>query len=99
MLRLAKQNFVECTFEPELSPGAVYKIDALNVSARIFTSGKVSLYGTSVNSILKALKQLHPIVVSFSFDPMPTPSLVVDKKPLLTEINTNTLVTQQPKRG
>lgn len=56
----------QCIFEPELGPNLQFQLDEFKTSANVYASGKINLYGTCTDQIVRALKHLYKILVKFS---------------------------------
>ncbi len=63
--RLAYEYQRQCTYEPEMNSGAVFRLQHLSVTATIFNSGKVNMTAPSVQAARQALNHLYPIIYEF----------------------------------
>lgn len=55
-----------CTYEPELFPGLVYRMTEPKIVLLIFVSGKVVITGAKdVNSLTAGLTNIHPHLIAF----------------------------------
>ena len=64
--RMATQDSTStfCTYEPELSPGLVYRMIHPKITLRIFASGKISLTGGKTREQLQdAFRLIYPILL------------------------------------
>lgn len=63
--RLAEKYQKECSYEPELHPGATYKIKDLKVTLKLFTTGSITLTSPSVLVAQQAISRIYPVLVEF----------------------------------
>lgn len=63
--KLAENYQKECSYEPELHPGATFKIAELKATLKLFTTGSITLTAPSVQAAQTAIKQIYPILVEF----------------------------------
>lgn len=63
--RLAEKYQKDCSYEPELHPGATYKIKDLKVTLKLFTTGSITLTSPSVLVAQQAITRIYPVLVEF----------------------------------
>lgn len=63
--RLAERYQKECSYEPELHPGATFKIKDLKATLKLFTTGSITLTSPSVLIAQQAIDRIYPILVEF----------------------------------
>lgn len=62
---LAQNHERECSYEPELHPGATFKINELSATLKLFTTGSITLTAPSVSLVERAVYKIFPIVYQF----------------------------------
>ena len=65
---LHKKHYLYSTYEPEIFPGLIYRIDqpGLKLSVLVFAKGKVVLLGAKQEDhLMQALKWIYPVVKEF----------------------------------
>jgi TATA-box binding protein (TBP) (component of TFIID and TFIIIB) len=65
VLRLADNHRKECQYEPELHPGATYKLKDLKTTLKLFTTGSVTLTAPCVQTAQTAIQRIYPILYEF----------------------------------
>lgn len=63
--KLAEKYQKECSYEPELHPGATFKIKELKATLKLFTTGSITLTSPSVLTAQQAVTRIYPILVEF----------------------------------
>lgn len=63
--RLAEKYQKECSYEPELHPGATFKIKELKSTLKLFTTGSITLTSPSVDLAQQSIVRIYPILVEF----------------------------------
>ena len=63
--KLAEKHQKDCSYEPELHPGATYKIKDLKVTLKLFTTGSITLTSPSVLVAQQAINRIYPVLVEF----------------------------------
>jgi TATA-box binding protein (TBP) (component of TFIID and TFIIIB) len=63
--RVAGAYQKECSYEPELHPGATYKIRDLHATLKLFNTGSITLTAPSVSKIEQAIRAIYPILYEF----------------------------------
>jgi TATA-box binding protein (TBP) (component of TFIID and TFIIIB) len=76
--RLAYEHQRNCSYEPEMNAGAVFRLQHLSVTATIFNSGKINMTAPCVLAARQALSHLFPILYEFKKEYIlkPVPPLV-----------------------
>lgn len=68
-LRLEELSYAHsdyCSYEPEVFPGLVYRLDRTEVVVLIFASGKIVLTGSNQSKdLVSALTKLYPILLEY----------------------------------
>jgi hypothetical protein len=93
--KLADKYQEECSYEPELHPGATFKIKKYKATFKIFAAGSITLTAPSVDASHQALLDLYPIVFQlrkFNIDQQNS----VDQQQHLDQINKNILSNSLP---
>ena len=63
---LASSHSIFCSYEPELFPGLIYRMQVPKIVLLIFVSGKVVLTGAKKREdIYKAFEQIYPVLQQF----------------------------------
>ena len=62
---LAQKYQKECSYEPELHPGATFKLKECQATLKIFTTGSVTLTARSVQRAEQAVQAIYPILHEF----------------------------------
>ncbi|RNA27741.1 TATA box-binding 1 [Brachionus plicatilis] len=57
--KLAKQYPGDCEFNPELSPFVFIKINSLNTSVNVYSTGKLTIMSSNIDSISKSLDYIY----------------------------------------
>lgn len=63
--KLAETHQKECSYEPELHPGATYKLIKIKATLKLFTTGSITLTAPSVMLAQEAINQIYPILLEF----------------------------------
>ena len=63
--RVAEKYQKECSYEPELHPGATFRIKELHATLKLFSTGSVTLTAPSVDHVKRAVTQIYPILYEF----------------------------------
>lgn len=63
--KLAEHYQKECSYEPELHPGATFKIAKLKATLKLFTTGSITLTAPSVIICQDAINEIYPILVEY----------------------------------
>ena len=87
--KIANDYQKECSYEPELNPGATFKIKDLRATLKIFTTGSITMTVPNVQTAQKAINYIYPILCTYSHD-------IRVKKPFVssTDLNNNNSETQ-----
>lgn len=65
VIKLSNKYQKECSYEPELHPGATFKIKDLRTTLKLFTTGSITLTAPTVDVAQKAITYIFPIVKEF----------------------------------
>ena len=65
--------FISCSYEPELHPGATYRIKDLKAVLKIFQTGSITITAPSVPNVQLAVEHIYPLVYEFR-KPKPRPA-------------------------
>ena len=91
--RLANEYQKECSYEPELHPGATFKLKELKTTLKLFATGSITLTAPSVQTARQAVEQMYPLLEKFkhasssSAPPAQTPeTAVADVKPVTAPV-------------
>jgi TATA-box binding protein (TBP) (component of TFIID and TFIIIB) len=86
---LAREHATRCTYEPELSAGAAFRLSELGVTLSIFNSGSVSITAPSVRAARSAINKIYPLLYTYrrQFTMKPPQldennNIVVDERPI-----------------
>lgn len=63
--KLAESYQKECSYEPELHPGATFKLFKIKATLKLFTTGSITLTAPSVLIAQEAINQIYPILMEF----------------------------------
>lgn len=63
--RLANEYQKECSYEPELHPGATFKLKELRTTLKLFATGSITLTAPSVQTARQAVEQMYPLLEKF----------------------------------
>lgn len=63
--KLAENYPKECSYEPELHPGATFKLPKIKATLKLFTTGSITLTSPSVSIAQEAINQIYPILFQF----------------------------------
>lgn len=63
--KLAENYQKECSYEPELHPGATFKLLKIKATLKLFTTGSITLTAPSVLIAKEAINQIYPILLEF----------------------------------
>lgn len=63
--KLAENYQKECSYEPELHPGATFKLLKIKATLKLFTTGSITLTAPSVLVAKDAINQIYPILLEF----------------------------------
>ncbi|XP_014222902.1 TATA box-binding protein-like protein 1 [Trichogramma pretiosum] len=69
-------------YEPELAPGAVYKLKDIRATARIFATGKVTITARSIGAVQAAIEHVYPLLFEFRKERSSEEQLDIDRKKL-----------------
>lgn len=61
--KLADQYRQECSYEPELHPGATFRIKQYKCTLKLFTTGSITLTAPNVHNAQKSIDFIYPILV------------------------------------
>lgn len=61
--KLADQYRHECSYEPELHPGATFRIKDYKCTLKLFTTGSITLTAPNVHTVQKSIDFIYPILV------------------------------------
>ena len=99
--QLARDYSSLCQYEPELHPGATFKLAQLKTSLKLFTTGNVTLTSANCELVRKAVEHIFPILERYRRD-TPTPpaadvpaTLSTDAPPPPTSTTTTTATTSE----
>jgi transcription initiation factor TFIID TATA-box-binding protein len=62
IFKIANDYQKECSYEPELHPGATFKIKDIKCTLKLFTTGSITLTGPSVKAVEQAISFIYPIL-------------------------------------
>ena len=65
--RLANDYKNECSYEPELHPGASFKMEDIKSTLKLFTTGSVTITAPSVDASKRALNQMQSILLKYKY--------------------------------
>ena len=65
IIRIANKFQKECSYEPELHPGATFKLKDLKTTLKLFTTGSVTLTAPSVSVAQQAINQIYPVLYEY----------------------------------
>jgi TATA-box binding protein (TBP) (component of TFIID and TFIIIB) len=65
IIKLADAYKKECSYEPELHPGATFKLKELKSTLKLFTTGSITLTSPSVEYAQRAIVYMFPILHQF----------------------------------
>jgi len=82
--KLAENHQKDCSYEPELHPGATFKMNKLKVTLKLFTTGSITLTAPSVQVAREAINQLYPTLLEYkrNFEPTLDSSQVIKAEPV-----------------
>lgn len=60
--RVADAFRQECSYEPELHPGATFKLKEFKATLKLFTTGSITLTAPSVGQAQKAVNYIYPVL-------------------------------------
>jgi hypothetical protein len=63
--KLSENYQKECSYEPELHPGATFKLLKIKATLKLFTTGSITLTAPSVLVAKEAINQIYPILLEF----------------------------------
>lgn len=63
--KLAENYQKECSYEPELHPGATFKLPKIKATLKLFTTGSITLTAPTVLVAQEAINQIYPILLEF----------------------------------
>jgi transcription initiation factor TFIID TATA-box-binding protein len=69
--KIANQYQKECSYEPELHPGATFKLKNLHATLKLFNTGSITLTAPSVSKIVQAIEAIYPILYENRRDATP----------------------------
>jgi transcription initiation factor TFIID TATA-box-binding protein len=65
IIRIANKFQKECSYEPELHPGATFKLKELRTTLKLFTTGSVTLTSPSVQMAQQAINHIYPMLYEY----------------------------------
>jgi TATA-box binding protein (TBP) (component of TFIID and TFIIIB) len=65
IMSLSQQYHKECSYEPELHPGATFKIKDTKATLKLYTTGSITLTTPSVGAAQKAVNHIYSIAYEF----------------------------------
>ena len=65
IIRVANQFRKECSYEPELHPGATFKLKDFKSTLKLFTTGSITLTSPSVELVRKSINYIYPILYEY----------------------------------
>lgn len=65
IIRIANKFQKECSYEPELHPGATFKLKDLRTTLKLFTTGSITLTSPSVQIAQQAINHIYPILYEY----------------------------------
>lgn len=73
---IAQEHAAFCSYEPELFPGLIYRMQIPRLVIIIFVSGKIVLTGGKARSqLLQAAEAIHPVLLKFRKEQAGAPAL------------------------
>jgi len=75
IIRIANKFQKECSYEPELHPGATFKLSDLKTTLKLFTTGSVTLTAPSVSVAQQAVNRMYPILYEYRRNAPPNTSI------------------------
>jgi transcription initiation factor TFIID TATA-box-binding protein len=60
--KIASRYQKECSYEPELHPGATFRLKDLHATLKLFNTGSITLTAPSVSKIVQAIEAIYPIL-------------------------------------
>lgn len=78
--KLAENNRILASYEPELHPGATYKIKELKATLKIFTTGSITITAPCVENVQRAVEHIYPVVYEYK-TAKPEPKAKVEHRP------------------
>lgn len=75
IVRIANKFQKECSYEPELHPGATFKLSDLKTTLKLFTTGSVTLTAPSVSVAQQAVNRMYPILYEYRRNAPPQSTL------------------------
>ena len=54
-----------CSYEPEIHPGATFRIKELKATLKIFQTGNITITAPSTDNIQQAVEAIYPLVYEF----------------------------------
>lgn len=67
LAKLAQNHMRECVYEPELHPGAVFKMNDLKSSITLYANGNITLTANCVDNIHISTSRIYDILLKFKF--------------------------------
>ena len=79
-----KNHQKDCSYEPELHPGATFKMAKLKVTLKLFTTGSITLTAPSVIVAREAVKQVYPLLLEYkrNYEQVPNSSQSTKAEPV-----------------
>ncbi|GFY42509.1 TATA box-binding protein-like protein 1 [Trichonephila inaurata madagascariensis] len=65
LIKFAEKHRGKASYEPELHPGATYRINELKATLKIFTTGSITVTAPSVKNAQLAIEHIFPLVEEF----------------------------------
>ena len=75
IIRIANKFQKECSYEPELHPGATFKLSDIKTTLKLFTTGSVTLTAPSVSVAQQAVNRMYPILYEYRRNAPPNTSI------------------------
>lgn len=63
--KLANEYKVECSYEPELHPGATFRVKEYKCTLKLFTTGSITLTAPSVLFVQKSIDFIYKILCKY----------------------------------
>ncbi|XP_035231431.1 TATA box-binding protein-like protein 1, partial [Stegodyphus dumicola] len=70
--KFAEKHRRLASYEPELHPGATYKIKELKATLKLFTTGSITITAPSVDNVRLAVEHIYPLVYEFKTQKPPS---------------------------
>ncbi|CAG0879634.1 unnamed protein product [Cyprideis torosa] len=72
-----------CSYEPEIHPGATYRLDHYQATVKIFSTGSLTITAPSVSFVQQAVEYVYPLVHEYQCPKDSNPTNLAKKRKLL----------------